>query len=282
MKKATPFIAESRFTLWRGAAPERARFKRAVSLLIGAVLALHSLYLLTQDLFNLGIVLPLLAGLGLFVLGWCWQPIHHWLNACPARQRAWCWFWRLMVLWLITLALFWAALWRAVADDQPLPAPPAALIVLGSGTPNGKPSPTLAARLDAALAQAARYPDALLLVSGGVDFGGTLSEGQIMGDYLRAHGLSPARIVQEERSTNTEENLRFALPLLAQRGVTPQSPVLIVTSDFHTLRARWMAERLGYAQVGSVGAPTPLYVRFNAWLREYFSVLKGWLLGQYA
>ncbi|MDR2187998.1 MAG: YdcF family protein [Azonexus sp.] len=247
---------------------------------VGVVLTVHSLYLMSQGLFNFGIALPLLAGLGLALLGWRWQAVQRWLHARVARQRAWRWCWRLAALWLATVVVFWGVLWRAGAG-QPLPAPPAAIVVLGSGTPGGKPSPMLAARLDTALAQAARYPQALVLVSGGVDFGGTLSEGQIMGDYLRTRGLSATRIVQEERSASTEENLRFALPLLAGRGVTPQLPVLIVTSDFHTLRSRWLAEGIGYEQVGSMGAPTPLYMRCNAWLREYFSVIKGWLLRQF-
>jgi uncharacterized SAM-binding protein YcdF (DUF218 family) len=279
--KTMPLFFYNPFTLRHGEVSTRSHLKPWLSLTVGAVLAVHALYLLSQGLFNLGIVLPLLAGLGLILLGWRWQPIRQWLDEYPARQRAWRWFWRLMALWLLTLVLFWSMLWRAGAAGQPLPAAPAAIVVLGSGTPNGKPSPTLAARLDMALAQAARYPQALVLVSGGVDFRGTISEAQIMGDYLRANGISAARIVQEERSTSTEENLRFALPLLEQHGVTSQSPMLIVTSDFHALRSRWLAESLGYAQAGSVGAPTPLYVRYNAWLREYFSVIKGWLLRQY-
>ena len=153
----------------------------------------------------------------------------------------------------------------------------AAIVVLGSGTPNGKASPVLAARLDLALKQAALYPQAVVVVSGGVDFGQTRSEAAIMGDYLRNAGLGPDRILQEERSTSTEENLVFTKPLLAQRGLTLQEPVQLVTSDFHTLRAGWIARSTGYRQVSMAGAPTPLYVRYNAWLREYFAVLLGFV-----
>jgi uncharacterized SAM-binding protein YcdF (DUF218 family) len=262
--------------------PAQSRLKPWLILLLGAVLATHSSYLVSLGLINLGTVLPLLAGFGLVLLGWYWRPMQRWLNASAARRRGWRWFWRVAALWLTTLALFWVVLWRAGVADRPvLAAVPSAIVVLGSGTPNGKPSRVLAARLNTALIQAARYPKALVLVSGGVDFGETLSEGQIMGDYLRERGLSAARIVQEERSTSTDENLRLALPLLAQRGVTPQDPVLIVTSDFHTLRSRWIAGRAGYTQADIVGAPMPLYVRYNAWLREYFALIKGWLLREF-
>ena len=125
------------------------------------------------------------------------------------------------------------------------------------------------------------HPQALVVVSGGVDFGETRSEGQIMGDYLRARGLAPSRIAQEEKSTSTDENLRFTRTLLPGRGLSAQSPVQLVTSDFHTLRAGWIARRAGYTQVSLAGAPTPLYVRYNAWLREYFAVLSGWALREF-
>ena len=119
------------------------------------------------------------------------------------------------------------------------------------------------------------------MVSGGVDFGETHSEAQVMGDYLRAAGLPAGRIVQEEKSSSTEQNLLLSKPLLAQRGVSTDQPVHLVTSDFHTLRSRWIARRAGYEQVSLVGAPTPLYVRYNAWLREYFAVLSGFVLREF-
>ena len=30
-----------------------------------------------------------------------------------------------------------------------------------------------------------------------------------------------------------------------------------------------------------VSAPTPLLIRYNAWLREYFAFISGWLLDEY-
>ena len=57
-------------------------------------------------------------------------------------------------------------------------------------------------------------------------------------------------------------------------------PVVVVTSDFHTLRAQAIARRQGWQQVQAVGAPTPLYLRYNAWLREYFALASSRLLGE--
>jgi uncharacterized SAM-binding protein YcdF (DUF218 family) len=63
--------------------------------------------------------------------------------------------------------------------------------------------------------------------------------------------------------------------------VTPHDGILIVSSDFHVLRARMIARRLGWSSVQTAGATTPLYIRYNDWLREYFSFIKGFLLRMY-
>ena len=242
----------------------------------GVLLVADAIFLMFLGVFSVGVMLPFVAGLALLGLGLRWKAVQQWLGTRPHRRLAWRWAWTALLAWAVSVVVFWSVLARAGGDALDAQAP-SAIVVLGSGTPKGKASPVLAARLDLALKQAARHPQALVVVSGGIDFGQTRSEAEIMGDYLRAAGLAPGRIVQEERSTSTEENLLFTKPLLVQRGLTLQGPVQLVTSDFHTLRARWIARRAGYQQVSLAGAPTPLYVRYNAWLREYFAVLLGFV-----
>jgi uncharacterized SAM-binding protein YcdF (DUF218 family) len=247
---------------------------------LGLLLVADAVFLMVQDVFSLGVTLPFVIGVALLALGLQWVPAHRWLDARPGRRIAWRWMWLGVLIWAFSVAGFWAVL--ALAGSEPAGATaPAAIVVLGSGAPKGKASPVLAARLDLALQQAAHYPQAVVVVSGGVDFGETRSEAQVMGDYLREAGLPAGRIVQEEKSSSTEQNLLFSKPLLAQRGVSPAQPVQLVTSDFHTLRARWIARSAGYGQVSLAGAPTPLYVRYNAWLREYFAVLSGFVLREF-
>ena len=258
----------------------QARQHPAVSLVAGLLLVADALYLMALGVFSFGVMLPLALGIALSLLGWRWATVQRWLDADARRRVAWRWMWIAALVWVGTLALFWAVLARIASGVGEGPAP-ATILVLGSGTPNGKASPVLQARLDLALQQAQRYPQALVVVSGGVDFGQTLSEARIMGDYLRARGLAAARIAQEEKSTSTAENLLLTKVLLQQRSVSAEAPLRLVTSDFHTLRARWIAERVGYGQVSLAGAPTPLYVRYNAWLREYFAVLSGWALREF-
>ena len=257
--------------------------------IIGSVLALDGLALLLfKGMTSFGVVFPLVLGAALIGLV-VWRPaVRAWVSARPWRR----WVWRagcaVLVLWLFSVAVFFGQLAQQPTGAAVLEpwahastAPPVrAVIVLGSGTPKGVVSPTLQARLDTALALAQQWPQAVVAVTGGVDFGETRSEGQVMGDYLRAQGLPATRIAQEEASTSTALNFKLTQPLLAARGVALTDPVVVVSSDFHLPRARSIALRQGWQQVHTVGAPTPLYLRYNAWLREYFALLSSRVLGE--
>ncbi|WP_428000812.1 YdcF family protein [Acidovorax sp.] len=267
---------------WSSRPRKRWPLLRLACLLAGAVLLADGLVLMSMGLFSMGVTVPGALGLALCLIAWGWHPLQARLGRAGWTRRVWRAGWLLLLVWVASVGLFWNALagqvqaFNAAAGDVPLKA----IIVLGSGTPNGQPSPALRARLDKARELAAAHPAAWVVVSGGVDFGETASEGRIMGDYLRAQGMAAERILQEERSTSTELNLRYSLPLLQAKGLGLTSPMAVVTSDFHTVRAQRIARKIGYTQSVVAAAPTPLYLRYNAWLREYFATASSWVLGE--
>ena len=230
---------------------------------------------------HLGVVVPVLLGVGGLLLAWQWRRVAVWRSVRPWRQWVWRLCWLGLVLWVISVAWLWGQIAKVglAVDEVP---PVAAIVVLGSGTQNGHPRPALALRLDTAAALAARQPQTVVAVSGGVDFGEEQSEGIIMARYLEAHYSLPInRQVIEEVSTSTELNLALTKPLLQARGIDLNQPIAIVSSDFHLWRALQIAQRQGYAQPVGVAAPTPAIIRFNAWLREYFAVASSWVLGEW-
>lgn len=249
-------------------------------LVIGAALLLQSAYLVTVKVTHLGVMLPAALGAVMIALGVCGERWAGFLGEAPWRPIAWRILLGLFCLWLLSLAVFFGWLHRAESRSESGRAP-LAIVVLGSSTPGGQPSPTLAKRLDLTMDLARRYPAAKVVTSGGVDFTETFAEGEIMAGYLRARGLDAARILVEDRSTSTQENLVFSQRVLKQNGLTADVSLLLVTSDFHTLRAGRIARKAGWTNVSTAGAETPLYMRYNAWLREYFACLSGWLLREY-
>lgn len=254
---------------------------RSASLLVGGVLLVDALVLMGQGFFMVGVTVPGVLGLALCALGVRWHSARTWLQGRRWGSVVWYGSWLLLAAWVVSVAVFWGWLAQQVRGYERAAnniGPLQAIVVLGSGTPNGKPSPALRARLDKARDLAINHPQAWVVVSGGVDFGETLSEGLVMGNYLREQGLAPARILQEERSTSTELNLQYSLPLLQQQGLGLNAALAVVTSDFHTVRAQRIARKIGYMQAIPVPAPTPLYIRYNAWLREYFAMASSWVL----
>lgn len=143
------------------------------------------------------------------------------------------------------------------------------IIVLGAGLKKDTVSNRLRVRLDKGLEYAARFPAATLIMSGGKGSDEHISEAEAMRRYLVSQHFPPSRILLEDQSTSTVENLQFSKKLLRH----PQAKVLIVSSDYHLFRALMLARRQGYDCAGAA-APSPLGIRLNYTIREYAAMLK--------
>jgi len=150
------------------------------------------------------------------------------------------------------------------------------VIVLGAGLrPDGGVPPLLASRLErgrevwAALdRQAADFPP-MLILSGGKGDDERRSEASAMAAYLVERGFPADRLLLEDQSRTTEENLVFSKAIIDD--IRPGARVTVVTSDFHAFRAALLARRLGIR--GQVtGARVAGYYRPSALLREFAAV----------
>ena len=255
---------------------------RVLLTISGLVLIIDCVILMAVGKINFSTVVPLLIGIIFIAHGIFWQAIRDFVLQSSWLNISWYALWGLFGLWLVSFGVFIGALQQQIKLGKQVTPPVAAVIVLGSGTVNGKPTPTLAARLDRAVPVIKSQPQAVVITSGGVGFGRSRSEADIMATYLQeTHGIPLTRIVQEGTSTSTEENLINSQAILAAQGVTLSEPIAIVTSDFHTIRSAAIARHQGYQQPILLASPTPLSVRYNAWFREYFAFVSGWLLREY-
>lgn len=146
------------------------------------------------------------------------------------------------------------------------------LVVLGAGVNGTTPSRSLRERLDAAYGYLTAHPEAVAIVSGGQGSGEDITESQCMYDYLTGKGVDPARIWMEPEATNTIENLRFSLDIIAERTGSAPEKIAIVSSEYHLYRAGIFA---GWLEVEAelVPAKTEVFLlRWNYYLREIFAV----------
>jgi uncharacterized SAM-binding protein YcdF (DUF218 family) len=155
------------------------------------------------------------------------------------------------------------------------------LIVLGSQVrADETPSPVLQYRLDAAATYLQANPRTRCDVSGGKGPNEPVAEAACMAAYLQAQGIEPARILQEDRSTDTNENIRYSAELLPAQGDDPATArVGLVTNNFHVFRSLALARKQGYGNVCGLAAyATPFYLPNNVF-RECFGIAKDWLCG---
>ena len=152
---------------------------------------------------------------------------------------------------------------------------PEAVIVLGCQVRGEEPSVMLAKRLDAAIEVLSEYPDAVCVVSGGQGSGEDISEAEAMRRYLVGRGISEARVISEDKSTSTRENIAFSAEILKEYDI---SRAVIVTSDFHQYRAGLYAKRNGLT-VGHHSGKTPIFNLANYWVREWAALFDALVRG---
>lgn len=149
------------------------------------------------------------------------------------------------------------------------------IIVLGAQVREEGPSRVLKMRLDKAYEYLAANEETIVIVSGGQGANEPETEAACMKDYLVSEGIAADRILMEDKSTDTNENLSFSWKLIEGE----EKSVGIVSNNFHVFRAVKIAQKLGYHKVDGIAAPAYMALQPNNMLREFFGVMKDFLVG---
>ena len=136
------------------------------------------------------------------------------------------------------------------------------IIVLGAQMKPAGPSIVLKFRLDAAYDYLVENENTICVVSGGQGPNEPCTEAKGMYDYLVGRGIAPERILMEDRSTDTSENIAFSAEII---GGTDYD-VGIVTNNFHVFRGMMLAR-------------SNIYFQPNNLVREFFGIMKDLACG---
>ena len=104
--------------------------------------------------------------------------------------------------------------------------------------------------------------------------GESITEAQAMCNYLVEHGIDRERLILEEKSTNTTENLKFSLGMIGLNH-----SVGIVTNNFHVFRGTAIGKKCGCREI------YPIPSRYRSWRlliyipREILAIIKDKLMG---
>ena len=111
------------------------------------------------------------------------------------------------------------------------------IVVLGSGLKYGTYlSPEGKRRSDKAIEYLKKYPHLNVFLTGGQGIDEKFPESFLMKEYFIENGINENRIFLEDKSSNTNENIKFYIDSLKDKNMEYRN-ILLVTSDFHMPRA---------------------------------------------
>jgi uncharacterized SAM-binding protein YcdF (DUF218 family) len=149
------------------------------------------------------------------------------------------------LLWLLGLGMIVAAgSWPSEREAD-------AILVLGAAQYNGRPSPVLRARLDHALDLHDRGLAPLLIFTGGVGVGDTLSEAEVARSYAIRHGVPDSLILIERHGVTSAQSVGAAAALMRAHGL---ESALVVSDAYHMMRLELLVRRAG---IQPYRAPAP-------------------------
>lgn len=145
---------------------------------------------------------------------------------------------------------------------------------------SGMPS-LLKSRLDTAITYLEEHKDISVIVSGGKGSGEKMSEAECMYNYLVSCGVDSDRIIVENKSATTVENVRFSMDIIEEMGIQP-SKAILVSNEFHLTRIGMLWKRAGGGNASLLASPSkPTSQKAAMYLREPFALLFDFLSAKF-
>ncbi|MDD6395183.1 MAG: YdcF family protein [Firmicutes bacterium] len=263
--------------------PKKLNFQRWSELsrtrkIITAVFGLLFLWCLAPIFFGIsgiGVMSSSFIMLFISAAAYCWNIVE---SARSLKMRAICIFIALLgSAGLIAFGIVSGLMIKASITTVPDDCRSYTVVVLGCKTIDDQPSWMLQDRLDKAYRELLKNPDVMCVVTGGQGDDELYSEAYVMKKYLTERGISADRIIMEDSSGNTEENMLYTKAVIELNGLSQN--VVIVTDRFHELRARIWAEKAGFDNIYSACCDTRIYLVTGYWFREMFGLARLYVFG---
>ena len=114
---------------------------------------------------------------------------------------------------------------------------------------------------------------AVFVPSGGQGADEVMSEGEAMERYLLDQGVPAERILREDKSASTYENMKFSRAVIEKHcGNIREKLVAFATTNYHVFRGYILARKCRFYASG-ISAKTKTYFYPNAFLREFAGLL---------
>ena len=150
------------------------------------------------------------------------------------------------------------------------------IIILGSKIKeDGTLTPLLKGRVDKAIEFAKKQKnesnkDIYYVPSGGKGNDEVIAEAEAIKNYLIEQGVSKTRIIIEDKSKSTQENMKFSKKIINEKQ--KDANICFSTTNYHVFRSGVIANECGLDCEG-MGSRTKWYFYSNALIREFIANL---------
>ncbi|MDR3215178.1 MAG: YdcF family protein [Bacilli bacterium] len=153
------------------------------------------------------------------------------------------------------------------------------VIVLGAKVNGDQPSQSLQYRLDKTY-QLSMNNNIKIIVTGGQGHDEKYPEAKVMKKYLVNKGIAQDRILVDDKSASTYQNLINARKIIEDENDNYKTVKIgIVTNDFHIFRSRMIAQRIFKQDIQMEASPnTTAFKGLYSLLREPLAFYKSWIL----
>lgn len=192
------------------------------------------------------------------------------------------WVKALIALILVGVLVFGALLGAVLHGSYDhVEGEPKVMVVLGCQVKPWGPSILLQDRINKAAEYLQDHPDVIVVASGGQGQDEHISEAQAIYDGLVEQGIDESRILQEDQSYNTIQNLRNSMELLEKNGYDIEDDMIVVSNGFHLTRVRMLWNRIhgNDDNLSTLAAPSShVPSRYKMYVREPIALVKSFIL----
>ncbi len=145
------------------------------------------------------------------------------------------------------------------------------VVILGCQVTGKTPSLMLYDRMIGALEYINKNPDSYIIASGGKGIGEQISEAQAIKDFLVSRGVPGDRIIMEDNSTDTKENIAFSAKIIEEYGLNKD--IAVATDGFHQFRAAYFSKK-NDLNCSAITCDTRWYFSASYYSREVLAIFK--------
>ena len=170
---------------------------------------------------------------------------------------------------IVFFILFFTTLFRIIKASKYSAKSENTVIVLGCRVKGSVPSKALVKRCLAAKDYMTKNKNAVAILSGGQGADEDISEAECMERILTSNGIEKERLIKEEKSTSTYENMLFSKQIVDELKLSNNTA--IATSEYHMLRAKMYAQTVGFVPSSLPAKSIPI-LRVAYFTREVFGI----------